>query len=178
MTSPRAPLLPLEGDPRRASALHSCGASFLKIPVRGGAFIIDAADEPLVRGLTWRINAYGYIQSTSRAARWQYLHRRLLSAPAGLEVDHINGDELDNRRSNLRLCTSAENQRNRGPSKNNKLGVKNVYFHPGRRLAYRCRIKRGDTFVCASFETLAEAAKWARLASLGVHGQFSHFAFK
>jgi len=41
------------------------------------------------------------------------MHRQILDAPGGMECDHINGDGLDNRRCNLRLCTSAENARNR-----------------------------------------------------------------
>lgn len=37
------------------------------------------------------------------------LHREIMNAPVGLEVDHINGDPLDNRRSNLRLCSRQQN---------------------------------------------------------------------
>lgn len=40
------------------------------------------------------------------------LHRELMNAPDGYEVDHINGDTLDNRKSNLRICSHAENVRN------------------------------------------------------------------
>lgn len=40
------------------------------------------------------------------------MHRIILDAPEELEVDHINGDKLDNRKENLRLCTRTENRRN------------------------------------------------------------------
>ena len=49
-----------------------------------------------------------------------YMHREILNCPIGLEVDHINGDPLDNQRNNLRTCTHLENSRNRKISKNNK----------------------------------------------------------
>ena len=65
------------------------------------------------------------------------LHRVLLDAPARFEVDHINGDRLDNRRSNLRLVTHEQNQHNRhkirgssqyrGVSLNKRLGRWGAY---------------------------------------------------
>jgi len=44
-----------------------------------------------------------------------YLHRFLMNTPKGLDTDHINGDKMDNRRSNLRIATRSQNNMNQKP---------------------------------------------------------------
>lgn len=79
-----------------------------KIPVGHGQFaIVDDEDFELVSKYRWNAKGtYGYAVTNLR------MHRLIMNAPAGMFVDHINGDTLDNRRCNLRICTNAENQQN------------------------------------------------------------------
>lgn len=58
------------------------------------------------------------------------LHRLLLDPPSGMVIDHINGDTLDNRRSNLRVVTVGQNNQNlRGARRGNASGIRGVTKH-------------------------------------------------
>jgi hypothetical protein len=58
-----------------------------------------------------------------------FMHRLLLNITSNdLFVDHIDGNGLNNQRSNLRICTREQNQRNRPKNKNNKSGYKGVFW--------------------------------------------------
>lgn len=86
----------------------------------GDEIIIDTDDLSAVLSMRWRSKTLGNTKyAASHAVRGGpgargdiYLHRYLMDAPGGLEVDHINGNGLDNRRQNLRLCTVHENRQN------------------------------------------------------------------
>lgn len=58
------------------------------------------------------------------------LHRWVMGMPEGMIVDHINGNGLDNRCKNLRVCTQSQNNANqKGAKHNSKSGHKGVYWH-------------------------------------------------
>lgn len=54
------------------------------------------------------------------------MHRFLVNAPKGLYVDHINGNTLDNRKANLRICSNGANIRNSRLSRKNKSGYRGI----------------------------------------------------
>ena len=60
------------------------------------------------------------------------IHRMIMNPDASQQVDHIDGDRLNNQRSNLRLCTHSGNQRNQGPRRDNQSGCKGVFYDKGR----------------------------------------------
>lgn len=61
--------------------------------------------------------------------RCVYMHRVVADAPRGMQVDHIDGDRLNNARANLRLATLRDNRRNNHGYANNKSGFKGVGWH-------------------------------------------------
>lgn len=91
-----------------------------EIPLSQGKYaVVDDGDFEWLTQWKWFF-AKGYANRTGSKGR-KYrgkdipMHRQILDAPDGLQVDHINGDTLDNRRRNLRLVTSAQNHWNQAP---------------------------------------------------------------
>lgn len=103
-----------------------------------------------------------------------YLHRLIMSCPKGLFVDHINHDTLDNRKSNLRICTVAENTRNSVKSSRNSSGYKGVSWN-SKNKNWRVQINVDNRHIeVGSFKDKVEASKAYLQASKQYHRQFSH----
>ncbi len=85
-----------------------------------GKALVDDEDFEFLNDFTWRKHSAGYAVRYERGPQHtHYMHRIILNAPKGLEVDHANGCRFDNQKSNIRLCTRLENRRNNGQ----KVGV-------------------------------------------------------
>jgi hypothetical protein len=146
---------------------------------RGYEAVIDAADVPLVEKFSWRSAPMWRTVYALRSRRQgakvitSNLHRDLLNASVGMEVDHIDGDGLNNRRSNLRLATSSENKWNRGRLSTNTSGYKGVSWHNGAkrwqasiRVAYRL-------IYLGAFQTPEDAHAAYCEAAARLHGDFA-----
>lgn len=103
--------------------VHDNGEAELKC---GDALILlDAENVDLVSSYQWAVGTHGYV--TSGAGKRQILlHRLVAGAENGCIVDHVNRNKLDNRRSNLRICTCQQNMFNREQQANNQSGYKGV----------------------------------------------------
>jgi hypothetical protein len=155
----------------------------VRIPLtRGLSAVVDAADAALVGGVRWCV--LGCAINQRYAARKEraggptiLMHRVIVGAAKGQQVDHVNGDTLDNRRSNLRLATSAENGRNRARHRNNLSGYKGV-SPPARGKQWTAEIRgEGRRIHLGSFATAEEAARAYDAAARHYFGAFARLNF-
>lgn len=120
--------------------------------IKGLYVLLDDEDYTSINRYRWNVSSSGYIQrhtSSESENKSRLLHRFIMECPTGLQVDHINGDRLDNRRSNLRICTPKQNSSNgrsrssRRGRTSNFLGVSKWEPHPGhgKRHYWRARLK-------------------------------------
>lgn len=96
-------------------------------------FILDNEDADRVKQYHWGINACksnkgDYVEYLAHHDKIM-LHRFIMNAPKGMIVDHRDGNSLDTRKQNLRVCTQEGNGKNRKKNKNNKSGVKGVIWN-------------------------------------------------
>jgi hypothetical protein len=150
---------------------------------KGYDAVIDAEDVHLVEGCSW----YSIENKrTVYAAAWgneKYnrnvmpMHRVLLGLkPGGDFVDHIDGNGLNNRKSNLRLATISQNNHNQKLSSSSTSGLKGASFHKLRK-RWRAQIKLNGNKIHIGYYDTAEQAHAAYCkASAQLHGEFGRTA--
>jgi hypothetical protein len=146
----------------------------IDLPQGKVALVSDEDYEELAQH-SWLLSNKGYpVRYVNKKP--QLMHRLIVGASKGVEVDHINGDPLDNRRENLRRCSHAENMKNRKMHSNNKLGVKGVHWDK-RGSCFRAQIKvDGKKIHLGMFGTPEEASKSYQRAAQLYFGEFARAA--
>ena len=146
---------------------------------QGKEAIIDADDLHLIGGRLWcakegRNTFYAFrIEGSVGREKHFRMHRVIMGNPdKSVVVDHIDGNGLNNTRSNLRLVTASENSRNSKLSKRNTSGYKGVYWQKSlNKWGAKICLEKKQHFL-GYFNTPEEAYEVYCLASKRLHGEF------
>ena len=148
-----------------------------------GFALVDGDDYERVSYLKWRLHPRGYAQAGMgygrKGTKTLLMHRLILNAGAGHanEIDHINGNKLDNRRENLRVCKPGQNKANMPPKSDNKSGFKGVSWSKNAK-KWAAFVKwRGHSRYLGYFDNPVDAARAYDDAALEQWGEFAKLNF-
>lgn len=165
-----------------ASHLCICGDHVWLPSTRGHVVLVSPEDAPLL-AKPWNALLTGGVSHARRRARKErsgqtiLLHKEILPPPAGMVVDHVNHNGMDNRRANLRLATFAQNQANRRATKGGTSQYKGVFLN-GQNGRWSAKIIRKGVFkYLGSYSTEAEAAEAYDAAARLLDGAYACLNF-
>lgn len=152
---------------------------------QGYVALVDDCDFERVSAYKWYVLVRFRVDGSTRVyasrkvkkpnSNWttQSLHRFIMAAPVGMEVDHIDGNPLNNCRANLRLCTSRENNQNRRPKAYGSSAYKGVSWDK-RHQKWAAQIMLNGKQKCIGrFLSELEAANAYDAAAIEMFGAFA-----
>ncbi len=155
-----------------------------QIPLTQGKFaLVDDKDFEWLSRWKWYYlsnqDRGGYARSNIELAegKWKNIsmHHLIMGMP-NEEIDHKNGNGIDNQKHNLRLSTTSQNQANRGKQRNNQSGFKGVTFD---RNKWRVAITlKGRVYYLGKFSNIYEAARAYDKKAIELFGEFAQTNFK
>ena len=135
--------------------------------------LIDEKFVTLVSKYSWHLHPAGYAMAKVNK-KTVYLHRLILKAKEGQQVDHKNSDGLDNRLCNLRLCTYSQNNSHVGKKPRNSSGYKGVSWSKKLR-KWRAQIAHNKKYYhLGYFNSKLCAANEYDKAAKKYHGEFAY----
>lgn len=141
--------------------------------------IVDTKNLRLLSVNKWHIAITPYKRYARRCGQGEtvYMHREILDAPEGFEIDHINGNGLDNREANLRICTTSQNQQNSTKKANQSSLFKGVDWDKAAG-KWRARITVSRKLIyIGRYKSELMAAKAYDIKAVELFGEFANLNF-
>jgi len=147
------------------------------IPLGDGQYaLVDAADYEWLSQYCWHSCSGGYAARSEKGKRI-LMHRQIMQPAEGMVVDHIDGRRANNCRSNLRVCTRAENQRNQRKKRGSSSKFKGVGYTSQSKRCYAKLVFEGKTVWLGHFDSEVGAARAYDRAAVEHQGEFAHLNF-
>lgn len=145
--------------------------------VLGEFTILDNEDYEKLSLFSWFLDK-GYAKRVAVKGKDKKvsMHREIMNAPKGFDVDHINFNKLDNRKINLRICSREQNNKHREKYKNNTTGYKGIKFRKdliSKPFVARITVD-GKEVHLGYFKNKKEAAFAYNLAAIKYFKEFAH----
>lgn len=145
---------------------------------RGAVALVDDEDFERVNKLKWQLATNGYAMKSIRVKSTPdsrtkdalvsvYMHRFILNAPADLDVDHLDGNKINNQRHNIQLCTARENAVNW--KRSNITNYRGVYENKSR-FGAKLWLPGGPGVYVGTYDSPEEAAIAYDIVALTVFG--------
>jgi hypothetical protein len=150
------------------------------IPLTKGKFAkVDDSDFDMLSKYKWHYGGYWKITGYAARRNGKYgetimMHRVVLNTKDKRQIDHKNGDKLDNRKENLRLCTRSQNLANSKIRINNTSGFKGICWYEDRKKWFtyiNCQKKR---YCLGYFSSKLDAALAYNKKSAELFGEFAY----
>ena len=142
----------------------------------GVEFVIDADDYAKVKSYQWHKDQLNYITSIVKGKTIK-IHALIMGFPQGREIDHIDGNVLNNRRANLRVCTHQQNMWNQKKRSTNTSGYKGVFLRSdGKKYVSSIKVD-GKAIHLGSFVSKIDAALAYDHAARTYFGEFASLNF-
>lgn len=131
---------------------------------------IDEEDFKLFKKYKWYVTVRGYITRDVKGQKLLF-HRMIMNCPAGMYVDHIDGDPTNNKKENLRIVTHQQNMMNKMKRNNRK--YKGVYWQEHAK-KWRSSISVNQKRIhIGYFNNPVEAAMAYNTMAIELHGEYA-----